>query len=263
MTRRSSPESGSAELSIISVENQERMLVNDGKKSLEQLIRPFKEEAGVNNSIKCVVRVGSKPSIAIIQQVLENNHDILFVSTRDKTFADSMLGNTTMEIMRRCPCPIWAVKPRLEGRDREKIMVGIHFDNKVADKNEALNKALLTLALRFEEEPTKELHLVNVVKKMTADIKQQHILKLATLMEPISKATDMKIVSHVLEGDVTTLLPEYVKEHEIMLVVLGMLSRTGLKGFFIGNTAEKILKHLNCSVLTVKPTDFVSPVKIK
>ena len=33
-------------------------------------------------------------------------------------------------------------------------------------------------------------------------------------------------------------------------------------GFFIGNTAESVLQQVNCSVLTVKPEGFVSPVTL-
>jgi len=44
--------------------------------------------------------------------------------------------------------------------------------------------------------------------------------------------------------------------------VMGTLHRTGLAGFFIGNTAEKVLSEVNCSVLTVKPAGFVTPVSL-
>jgi nucleotide-binding universal stress UspA family protein len=40
------------------------------------------------------------------------------------------------------------------------------------------------------------------------------------------------------------------------IVVMGAISRSGLKGFFIGNTAERVLDSLNCDVLVVKPTNF-------
>ena len=42
---------------------------------------------------------------------------------------------------------------------------------------------------------------------------------------------------------------------------MGTVGRTGIPGFFIGNTAEGILTQVNCSVLTVKPVGFESPVK--
>lgn len=41
---------------------------------------------------------------------------------------------------------------------------------------------------------------------------------------------------------------------------MGTVCRTGLSGFFIGNTAEKILDEVHCSVLTVKPDGFQSPI---
>jgi nucleotide-binding universal stress UspA family protein len=41
---------------------------------------------------------------------------------------------------------------------------------------------------------------------------------------------------------------------------MGTVARTGISGFFMGNTAETILNQLNCSVLAVKPHGFVTPV---
>src|SRR5262249_33306982 len=45
------------------------------------------------------------------------------------------------------------------------------------------------------------------------------------------------------------------------LIVLGSQGRAGLPGFLIGNTAEKVLRRCDCSLLTVKPDGFVSPVQ--
>ncbi|MEP6885293.1 MAG: universal stress protein [Gammaproteobacteria bacterium] len=44
------------------------------------------------------------------------------------------------------------------------------------------------------------------------------------------------------------------------IVVMGALSRSGLKRVFIGNTAESLLDHLTCDVLIVKPTHFANRV---
>jgi len=44
---------------------------------------------------------------------------------------------------------------------------------------------------------------------------------------------------------------------------MGTVCRTGLSGFIIGNTAEKVLSEVNCSVLTVKPEGFVTPVTLE
>ena len=67
----------------------------------------------------------------------------------------------------------------------------------------------------------------------------------------------------LLEGEPELTIPQLVeKEHED-LVVMGTVARTGLAGALIGNTAEKILRRINCSLLAVKPDGFISPVRVE
>ena len=54
----------------------------------------------------------------------------------------------------------------------------------------------------------------------------------------------------------------FVVAEGIDLVVMGSVGRSGLSGMLIGNTAERILRKLPCSVLVVKPDGFVSPVRL-
>ena len=44
------------------------------------------------------------------------------------------------------------------------------------------------------------------------------------------------------------------------LVAIGTVGRSGIRGVLLGNTAEKVLSTCDCSILTVKPDDFVSPI---
>lgn len=44
------------------------------------------------------------------------------------------------------------------------------------------------------------------------------------------------------------------------IVVMGALSRSGLKGMFIGNTAESLFDLLTCDLLIVKPPNFANRV---
>jgi universal stress protein E len=44
------------------------------------------------------------------------------------------------------------------------------------------------------------------------------------------------------------------------IVVMGAISRRGLKRFFIGNSAEQLLDELRCDLLVVKPAHFVTAV---
>jgi len=48
----------------------------------------------------------------------------------------------------------------------------------------------------------------------------------------------------------------------IEVIVMGTVCQSGVEGFLINNTAEKVLHQVDCSVLTVKPDGFVTPVKL-
>jgi nucleotide-binding universal stress UspA family protein len=83
-----------------------------------------------------------------------------------------------------------------------------------------------------------------------------------TLSEQIGAETYKYLTPqvHLPMGSGQREIPALVKELKIDLVVMGTVSRTGIPGFIIGNTAETILDQLQCSVLVIKPSGFVSPV---
>jgi nucleotide-binding universal stress UspA family protein len=64
-------------------------------------------------------------------------------------------------------------------------------------------------------------------------------------------------------GDAIHVIPESARQLHADLVVMGTVARTGISGFFIGNTAEAILEQVQCSVLAIKPPGFISPVKLE
>ena len=52
-----------------------------------------------------------------------------------------------------------------------------------------------------------------------------------------------------------------VQHHKVDLIAMGTVGRSGVKGLFLGSTAEKVLDHCDCSILTTKPDGFVSPIE--
>jgi nucleotide-binding universal stress UspA family protein len=43
---------------------------------------------------------------------------------------------------------------------------------------------------------------------------------------------------------------------------MGSMSRSGIAGFVLGNTAEEMINQLDCSVITLKPDSFKSPIHL-
>ena len=78
-----------------------------------------------------------------------------------------------------------------------------------------------------------------------------------------AEAARVPLPSHqlkVLEGTAREALPAAARALRADLVVMGALSRSGLKRLFIGNTAEAVLDALPCDVLVVKPGKFQTKV---
>ncbi len=82
-------------------------------------------------------------------------------------------------------------------------------------------------------------------------------------LERLLKAAGISGTHHVhhLRGAADELIPTFVTDKKIDILVMGTVARTGIPGFIIGNTAENILQKLTCSLMALKPNGFISPVK--
>jgi len=65
---------------------------------------------------------------------------------------------------------------------------------------------------------------------------------------------------HVVGREPDVAIPETAKKTHAAIVVMGAVSRSGLKRLFIGNTAERVLDLLTCDILIVKPAHFSNQV---
>ncbi len=107
------------------------------------------------------------------------------------------------------------------------------------------------------------LRIRGITEDETQKVRERERLRhrkyLNTLLEQVD-VTELKPHLHLIEGDPVERIPELVMEQGIDLLVMGTVCRTGISGFLIGNTAEEVLNQIDCSVLTVKPEGFVTPV---
>jgi nucleotide-binding universal stress UspA family protein len=82
-----------------------------------------------------------------------------------------------------------------------------------------------------------------------------------TLMKAFANHPAKHSMLH-LKGAPGDAIPEHAQSAGIDTVVMGTVGRTGIPGFFTGNTAETILRRISCSLIAVKPAGFVSPVTL-
>jgi universal stress protein E len=65
---------------------------------------------------------------------------------------------------------------------------------------------------------------------------------------------------HLVERHAVDAIPQIARRIRADIVVMGAVSRSGLRRAFIGNTAERILNQLSCDVLVVRPPKFHSTI---
>lgn len=97
----------------------------------------------------------------------------------------------------------------------------------------------------------------NTVDKLVHDEEKKQHQMLSEAIQRNGLEAD-SITVHFCQGEAKKLTPEIVSTENIDLLVMGTVSRTGIPGFFIGNTAETVLRQVDCSVLAVKPDNFAS-----
>jgi nucleotide-binding universal stress UspA family protein len=98
-----------------------------------------------------------------------------------------------------------------------------------------------------------------VLESHGEDVQKLAASSLEALMKPYADEIDPKDI--LLEfGEPAPTICRIAAEQEMDIVVLGTIARSGVKGLWIGNTAEKTVAEIETSVLAIKPSDFVSPL---
>jgi universal stress protein E len=89
-------------------------------------------------------------------------------------------------------------------------------------------------------------------------IEQERQARLKLVQEVTSPCGIAPERTRLMLGSAVDLLTEEAERVRADIVVMGAVSRSRLKSLFIGNTAERVLDHLPCDVLIVKPLDFAT-----
>jgi len=251
------------------------LVIDDYREKVDALAADIGQQ-GVD--VRSQVVTGT-PFLEIIRQVLRDKHDLVILASEGKGGVnDRLFGTTSMHLMRKCPCPVWVVK-RAQTRPYTRILAAV--DPSIYDSRRgAINPLILQLASGMARKEAGELHIIHVWRLfgeryvrssgMTAEAvqeakaleKKQHKQRFDTLLNR-ADVTDLNPHLHLIEGDPDDRIPELVVEKGIDLLVMGTVCRTGIAGFLIGNTAEEVLNQVDCSVLTLKPEGFITPVPLE
>jgi universal stress protein E len=185
--------------------------------------------------------------------------------------ARAFLQNTDWELIRQCPVPLLLLK---SSRRYVKPSVLVAVDPfHAADKPATLDKALLAAGARLSAGLGGTLHAVHAWLPLAAlvptaasapvpvwlppEAEAAHEKRIRKAFEALTRRAGVKPAGrHLVAGSIHAALESVARQSRAAIVVMGAISRRGLKRLFIGSTAERMLDQLDCDVLIVKPPGF-------
>jgi len=260
-------------------------------KAHEQRLADLAEAYRGRVAIQTRVLTGT-PFLEVIREVLRNGHDLVIKTAEQPQRLARLFGSDDMHLLRKCPCPVWLLKPGAPER-YQRILAAVDLDESYPDhalaSGRALSQEILTLAGSMAVSEFAELHVAHAWRPPGEDVMRSAFLsesedRIAAYVEQVRRQREasmdrlmrqmaaelgqdamdyLKPRRHLVKGWVRDEIPALAHRIQADLVVMGTVGRTGIRGFIMGNTAEAILNELDCSVLAVKPPGFATPVALQ
>jgi universal stress protein E len=207
---------------------------------------------------------------AIVRAARRHKADLIVAECHaGRRLAPWLLHLTDWELLRTSPVPVLLVK---SGATWEDLNVLAAIDPSHAfSKPAKLDSRILSAAAAFNSALKGTLHVVHsyipvpvgampmvgasalsishIAQGSAARAKQGFERAIASYRLPKNR-------QHLVQGVPVEEIPRVASEVHTGLVVMGAISRSGLKRAIIGNTAERVLSALPCDVLVVKPLEF-------
>jgi len=209
----------------------------------------------------------------LVERTRYTSADLVVKDTHHHSLARrTFLTNTDWELIRACPAPLlltrsaqWSQAPKIfaavdPGHTNDKPAL---LDQRILEQGQYLARHLggelhalhayipvSVIAAAVSREPPTALAV------SPQDLKQEQEAKVREVTQLVSRFGIEAGRIHVQLGGPAQVLPQAARDLKADVMVMGALSRRGLKRAFIGSTAEDVLEQLGCDALIVKPVDF-------
>jgi nucleotide-binding universal stress UspA family protein len=203
------------------------------------------------------------PSQVILHRAGELSALAIVMGTRGLTgLRHLLLGSTTERVMHRAPCPVLTVHPGDRGRHRpiRSILVPTDFSE---DAELAINAAHRLLAPLEQDARLVLLHAFNLPIEYTAygpiptsiDYLKDRGLESERLLEEMRERLlreGLAVETVAREGDPAEVIAAEAEARGVDLIAMGTHGGSALRHLLIGSTADRVLQHAACPVMTVR-----------
>jgi nucleotide-binding universal stress UspA family protein len=237
---------------------------------LRQLVAPLQED-GVDVTTRLL---HGSPLVALVREVMDSGHQLVMKTSHPDTDKPTLhFGSLAVRLMRKSPSAVWIVQPTTCSPTK-RVLAAV--EPRPDQPGDPLNRKVLELASSLAEADNAELHVVSAWSAYGESVLRSRLSKddLTAYTEASRTEAEQRLQSlldlalpdrqdmtvHLPKGDAGHAITKLVDAQCMDLIVMGTVLRSGVSGLLMGNTAEKTVHQVNCSLLTVKPEDFVSPI---
>jgi universal stress protein E len=211
---------------------------------------------------------------AIVRRAQQMHTDLIVADQHPgRHRAAGLLHLTDWELLRLSPVPVLLVKA--SGTYRHPVILAALDPEHAYSKPAKLDQRILTASSTLARALHGTQHALHayvpfpymadpdtmISRETVTRLKEEATAAAQKLLDRELRTTRIpKARRHLVGQHPDAAIPQTAKETHAAIVVMGAVSRSGLKRFFIGNTAERVLDLLTCDILIVKPAHFTSRV---
>lgn len=214
---------------------------------------------------------GHPPARHVVMSSLMQSHDLVFKAA-DPTPDGKGYRAADLALVRKCLRPVWLHRAAKLPDDSLRVAVAIDPDS-IERTGHDLSIQLLRVTRRIADNYSGKLYIISCwdypfedylsrkawfqdSSELSEIVESSNLKHRAALSALITESgiTGPTRILH-LRGQPSQVIPAVVDQNRIDLLAMGSLARTGIAGFFIGNTSEDVMRELRCSVAILKPSE--------
>jgi nucleotide-binding universal stress UspA family protein len=233
------------------------------------------ERLRVSSRVSVRVTHGS-PAFELVRQAVRGKHDLIVKAARGRDVKHmTSFGSTALHLVRKSPVPVMLMSPNRALLEAPKVLCALELDD--LNARQELNLSLLRASANLAASYGAELHVVHVHDAPAASVyraflsselferfcrERQDLLGEQLMALLASELPGVaRVHAHLLDGDPSDTVVHFVETQRVSHLVMGSVARQE-RGFMLGSLAEDVLTRVDCSVLTLKPAGFESPIQI-
>lgn len=227
-------------------------------------------EAVVQARIDRFAKPGQKVKLRVIwekdiaswvsKKCASSKYDLVIkTGRRSENFAYT---SSDWQLLRECTAPVFIVAEN-KWRRTQPVLAALDLSSSLASKKK-LNQQVLARAVELARVMGEELEIISAVEVPTllkdldlvdprtyvANAKRDMVPAIKALAQEFDLPEKAFVVK---QGPVEKVIASQAASKRAQMVVMGTVGRRGVKARLVGNTAEKVLKHLNTDIIALKP----------